>query len=278
MIPISSICCSSSFNDACIAYGTGYSVCRTSDVRSIRCSARFESPGQSEKMSPYCDIGDCSSWTCSVDSASPNFRSVTDSWSRVDLRRLGRQPMDDLSLKHWHATDNPQTPPRGARGYILPVISLDCWHQHLPWPVDVTVLFPRFCCCTLIWLSRHWVGPGFSGDIDAIDIWLIDWLIDWLTDCLLGKYLSRRTSCVDLHVTSYPFPSSGACKHWDQLTRCHRMVPSNVAAACSCQSAEGLTPCNHVGSVVPLPSCHINTFSWLTTQLQLLLGQLQNVL
>ena len=49
-------------------------------------------------------------------------------------------------------------------------------YRHSPWPVDVTELFPRFCCWTLIRLSRHWawLRQGY---------WryrsLIDWLIDW---------------------------------------------------------------------------------------------------
>ena len=49
-------------------------------------------------------------------------------------------------------------------------------YPHSPWPVDVTELSPRFCCWTLIWLSRHWawLRRGY---------WryrsLIDWLIDW---------------------------------------------------------------------------------------------------
>ena len=52
-------------------------------------------------------------------------------------------------------------------------------YRHSPWPVDVTELFPRFCCWTLIWLSRHWawLRRGY---------WhyrsLIDWLIDWYND------------------------------------------------------------------------------------------------
>ena len=29
-------------------------------------------------------------------------------------------------------------------------------YRHSPWPVDVTKLFLRFCCWTLIWLSHHW--------------------------------------------------------------------------------------------------------------------------
>ena len=65
-------------------------------------------------------------------------------------------------------------------------------YRHSPWPVDVTELFSRFCCWTLIWLSRHWawLHPGY---------WryrsLIDWLIDWLKDKLSpesGAYLLHR--------------------------------------------------------------------------------------
>ena len=45
------------------------------------------------------------------------------------------------------------------------------------WPVDVTELFPRICCWTLIRLSRHWAWLCWG-------YWryrsLIDWLIDWL--------------------------------------------------------------------------------------------------
>ena len=50
-------------------------------------------------------------------------------------------------------------------------------YRHSPWPVDVMELFPRFCCWTLIWLSRQWawLRRGY---------WryrsLIDWLIGWL--------------------------------------------------------------------------------------------------
>ena len=49
-------------------------------------------------------------------------------------------------------------------------------YRHCPWPVNVTELFPRFCCWALIWLSRHlaWLCRGY---------WryrsLFDWWIDW---------------------------------------------------------------------------------------------------
>ena len=48
-------------------------------------------------------------------------------------------------------------------------------YRHSPWPVDVTELFPRFCCWTLIWLSRHWAWlcRGY---------WCYRSLIDWLID------------------------------------------------------------------------------------------------
>ena len=50
-------------------------------------------------------------------------------------------------------------------------------YLHSPWPVDVTELFHRVCCWTLIWLSRHWAWL-------CRGCWhhrsLIDWLIGWL--------------------------------------------------------------------------------------------------
>ena len=50
-------------------------------------------------------------------------------------------------------------------------------YRQYAWPVDVTELFPRFCCWTLIWLSRHWAWlcRGYWR------YWrLIDWFIDFL--------------------------------------------------------------------------------------------------
>ena len=46
-------------------------------------------------------------------------------------------------------------------------------HRHARWHVDVTELFPRFCCWTLIRLSRHsaWLRRGY---------WHYRNLIDWL--------------------------------------------------------------------------------------------------
>ena len=41
------------------------------------------------------------------------------------------------------------------------------------WPVDVMELFPRFCCSTLIRLSRHWAW--LCRDIGA---WKFAWLIE----------------------------------------------------------------------------------------------------
>ena len=51
-------------------------------------------------------------------------------------------------------------------------------YRHSPWSVDVTELFPRFCCWTLIWLSHHWawLRRGYWRYRSLID-WLIDWLI-----------------------------------------------------------------------------------------------------
>ena len=46
-------------------------------------------------------------------------------------------------------------------------------YRRVPWPVDVTEPFPRFCCWTLTWLSRHWawLRRGY---------WPYRSLIDWL--------------------------------------------------------------------------------------------------
>ena len=46
-------------------------------------------------------------------------------------------------------------------------------HRHAWWAVDVTELFPRFCCWTLIWLSRHWPWLRRA-------YWHYRSLIDWL--------------------------------------------------------------------------------------------------
>ena len=42
-------------------------------------------------------------------------------------------------------------------------------YRHSPWAVDVTELFPRFCCSTLIRLSRH-TEPGFARNIGTIEV------------------------------------------------------------------------------------------------------------
>ena len=57
-------------------------------------------------------------------------------------------------------------------------------YRHAWWLVVSTVLFPRFCCWTPIWLSRHWawLRRGYWRYRDLID-WLIDWLaaVTWHT-------------------------------------------------------------------------------------------------
>ena len=40
----------------------------------------------------------------------------------------------------------------GIRGKMLSIVK----SMHSPWPVDVMELFARFCCWTLILVSRHW--------------------------------------------------------------------------------------------------------------------------
>ena len=100
-------------------------------------------------------------------------------------------------------------------------------YRHSQWPVAVTELFPRFCCWTLIWLSRHWAWfcQGY---------WryrsLIDWLIDWLEDfpfnkpyfiaargildtllhtlCDIAPYVLNRWDCFCRHCPAAVFHSS----------------------------------------------------------------------
>ena len=63
-------------------------------------------------------------------------------------------------------------------------------YRHSPWPVDVTELFPRFCCWTLIWLSRHWawLRRGY---------WRYRTLIDWFIYLLwTGRYSFGPRYCI----------------------------------------------------------------------------------
>ena len=51
---------------------------------------------------------------------------------------------------------------------------------HAWWPVDVTELYRRFCCWTLIRLSRHWVWLRWG-------YWRYRSLIDWLIDKMMWR-------------------------------------------------------------------------------------------
>ena len=62
---------------------------------------------------------------------------------------------------------------RNIRRHISLIWRFSHRYRHSPWPVDVTELFPRFCCWTLIWLSRHWAWPRQG-------YWRYRGLIDWL--------------------------------------------------------------------------------------------------
>ena len=57
-------------------------------------------------------------------------------------------------------------------------------YRHSPWSVDVTELLPRFCCWTLIWMSRHWAWHRRG-------YWRYRRLIDWLIcdGTLLGSLM-----------------------------------------------------------------------------------------
>ena len=71
-------------------------------------------------------------------------------------------------------------------------------YRHSPWPVDVTELFPRLCCWTLIWLSRHWawLRRGCWRYKSLID-WLIDW---WLSDGPTNEHITCHSlTLIDRH-------------------------------------------------------------------------------
>ena len=57
-------------------------------------------------------------------------------------------------------------------------------HLHARWPVDVTELFLRFCCWTLIRLSLHWAWL-------CREYWHYRNVFDWLKKTLLSLSLSH---------------------------------------------------------------------------------------
>ena len=65
--------------------------------------------------------------------------------------------------------------------HLFDLVSSPHRYWHARWPVDVTELFPRFCCWTLIRMSRHWarLRRGYLRYRS-----LIDWLIDYMKDQL----------------------------------------------------------------------------------------------
>ena len=71
-------------------------------------------------------------------------------------------------------------------------------YRHSPWPVDVTELFSRFCCWTLIRLSCHWAWLRHF----TIEVWLIDWFFD-------AYFYSYETSINQISIAS-PKPGSVA--------------------------------------------------------------------
>ena len=84
-------------------------------------------------------------------------------------------------------------------------------YRHTWWPVDVTELFLRFCCWTLIWLSRHWAW--LCRDIGAIETWFIDWLIDWLIDWNVSapsflNFFTLRLPCLPRIMFTSSLPES----------------------------------------------------------------------
>ena len=70
-----------------------------------------------------------------------------------------------------------------------------------------TEVFPRFCCWTLIWLSRHWAWlcRGYWLYRSLID-WSIDWLFIWEWDtCSIYRYRPRSRVSSAVRVSSAPY-------------------------------------------------------------------------
>ena len=101
---------------------------------------------------------------------------------------------------------------------------------HSPWPVDVTELFPRFCCWTLIWLSHHWawLRRGY---------WRYRSLIDWFEDTSLWLGLSPLdTSTHNSPLIPQNCIIDFAVEHW---FGCHATEPGfsrDIDAVESCLS------------------------------------------
>ena len=68
-------------------------------------------------------------------------------------------------------------------------------YHHSPSPVDVTELFPRFCCWTLIWLLHHrvWLRRGYWRYRSVTD-WLID--VYWTMQTISLLDFFRESHCV----------------------------------------------------------------------------------
>ena len=90
-------------------------------------------------------------------------------------------------------------------------------YRPAPWPVDVTELFPRFCCWALIWLLRHWawLRRGYWRYRSLID-WLIDqsYLLGSDINCIRG--IVEKWRSIEKHIQN--LHSGHGCK----LQRCAR--------------------------------------------------------
>ena len=127
---------------------------------------------------------------------SPSLRSNNDSSLSVPRvkTKTGARAFHSCAPSLWNnlplsvrSASSVATFKKSLKTHIFDLASPPHRYRHSPWPVDVTELFPRCCCWTLIWLSRHWacLRRGY---------WryrsLIDWLIDWLIDFFLSFFLS----------------------------------------------------------------------------------------
>ena len=126
-------------------------------------------------------------------------------------------------------------------------------YRHSPWPVDVTELFPRFCCWALIWLSRQWawLRRGYWRYRN-----LIDWLIDNSRFSALIVYLNDSHDYLIIKLVSLI----------DRLTRmCARTITGLTRACIHKRSNWANLQQNNTHSIICARTCNnsLVSNSWL---------------
>ena len=107
-----------------------------------------------------------------------------------------------------------QFPPSGnVSRHIFLTWSFPHRHRHARWPVDVVELLHKFCCWSLIWMSRHWawLRRGY---------WCYRNLVDWLIDCLITYTTTVTTTLTILWRTELLLPFEKVkCRDIHRFTR-----------------------------------------------------------